>query len=71
MSAAEKASLIKAGWKDEGIGWYSDDAKTKPVYRAYNPNAVTGTHHYTLSKDEMKTLVKAGWKDEGIAFYAK
>ena len=62
---------MKAGWKDEGIVWYSDDLKTAPVYRVYNPNAKAGAHHFTKSQDEVKKLVKAGWQDEAVAFYSK
>ena len=67
-SDTEAATLVKAGWKDEGKAWDNEDAKTGvPVYRVYNP--IAGDHHYTINKDEVQTLVKAGWKDEGIAFY--
>jgi len=43
---------------------------TTPVYRAYNPNAKMGTHHYTKSKSEYDTIVKLGWRAEKIAWYA-
>ena len=69
MSAAEKDSLVNAGWNYEGIGWYSDPNKGVPLYRLYNPNAVAGAHHYTTSEKERNSLVQAGWKDEGIAWY--
>ena len=64
---------MEAGWTDEGVGWYSaneKDVTALPVYRQYNPNAATGTHNYTLSKDENDMLVDAGWNAEGIAWYA-
>ena len=48
MDRAEADNLVSVGWNDEGIGWHSD-GKEVPVYRLYNPNAVTGTHHYTTS----------------------
>ena len=70
-SATERNNLVNAGWKYEGIGWYSDDAKTVPIYRVYNPNAKAGAHHFTMSKDEVASLVKAGWKDEGIAWFGR
>jgi len=41
-SEKERDHLVKVGWRDEGIGWYSDDSKRTPVYRQYNPRAVTG-----------------------------
>ena len=62
--------LVSVGWKYEGIGWYSNDYKEIPIYRLYNPNAKTGTHHYTASGIEKNYLVSQGWKYEGIAFYA-
>ncbi|MBR4456108.1 MAG: hypothetical protein IKS32_07770, partial [Solobacterium sp.] len=69
-STEERDMLVKAGWKAEGIGWYADDAEGMPMYRLYNPNAVTGTHHYTSSEEEQKHLISLGWVDEGIGFYA-
>ncbi len=42
----------------------------EPIYRLYNPNAVTGTHHYTSDKAEKDYLVSIGWRDEGISWYA-
>lgn len=63
----EKDNVMKAGWKDEGIGWTAPDAG-KEVYRLYNPNA--GDHHYTLLKSEKDNLVTIGWKDEGIGWYS-
>ncbi|MBR4455282.1 MAG: hypothetical protein IKS32_03555, partial [Solobacterium sp.] len=70
-STAERDSLVKAGWKSEGIGWYSDDAKTVKMYRLYNPNATgAGSHHYTSNNAERQNLIKIGWKDESVGFYA-
>ncbi|MFV0527966.1 MAG: hypothetical protein ACK5MN_04480 [Lachnospiraceae bacterium] len=68
--ASERSKLLKAGWKNEGIAWYSDPFHKRPVYRLYNANATdAATHHYTISSAERAKLVKAGWKYEGIAFY--
>ena len=67
-SAAEKDSLVKAGWKDEGVAWKSPVKSNTPVYRLYNANA--GDHHYTVNEDEKANLIKAGWKDEGIVWYS-
>ena len=47
---------MRVGWNDEGVAWYSDVKKTVPVYRLYNPFAVTGMHHYTTSYGEAKYL---------------
>ncbi len=58
----ERDVLIKAGWKDEGIGWYAPIRQGIPVYRLYNPN---GEHHYTTSAAERDNLISVGWKDEG------
>ncbi len=58
----ERDVLIKAGWKDEGIGWYAPISQGIPVYRLYNPN---GEHHYTTSGGERDNLVSVGWKYEG------
>ena len=35
----------------------------------YNPNAETGSHHYTMSVEERDGLVALGWNDEGIGWY--
>lgn len=65
---AEKANLLSAGWKDEGIGWDAPE-EGEPVYRLYNPNA--GDHHYTRFNVERDALIKAGWKDEGVGWLSK
>lgn len=67
-SAGERNALVRAGWNYEGVGWYSGG--DVPVYRQYNPNAVTGTHNYTKSLGESRSLVRIGWRDEGIGWYA-
>lgn len=69
MSAVERDSLVAAGWKSEGVGWYSDDAQGVPLYRGYNPYVTVGTHHYTTSKVEMENMVANGWRDEKKAWY--
>lgn len=61
-SSAEQFNAIKAGWKDEGIGWVAPISSSSPVYRVYNPNAVGGDHYYTKSKYEAQSLVNKGWK---------
>lgn len=68
-SEAERQAMIAAGWKYEGIGFYSDSDKKVPVYRLYNPNAVSGAHFFTASKAERDNLIKAGWKDEKLGFF--
>lgn len=70
-NAAERDMLTKVGWKYEGIGWYSaENTGRAPLYREYNPNAVSGAHNYTLNKAEHNNLVRLGWRDEGLAWYA-
>ena len=66
--SAERNSLVKAGWKSEGIGWIAPKYSTTPVYRLYNPNA--GDHHYTISQLERAFLIRTGWNDEGIGWYS-
>ncbi len=64
----EKTDLVKAGWRDEGIGWIAPVKSNTPVYRLYNGNA--GDHHYTLDAKERDNLVSAGWKSEDIGWYS-
>lgn len=63
MSFGELVVLVQAGWRDEGLAWYSAQDEGKPVYRVYNPNA--GDHHYTTSAAEVSHLESLGWKGEG------
>lgn len=65
--SGERNSLVKVGWKYEGIAWNAPTSGT-PVYRLYNKNA--GDHHYTTSVGERNNLVRAGWRDEGIGWYS-
>ena len=65
----ERNALRAVGWNFEGIGWYSDDARGVPLYRQYNPNAVTGSHNYTPDRAENDALVRMGWIAEGIGWY--
>lgn len=67
-NSEEQSGLVKAGWRDEGIGWVAPISSKTPVFRLYNPSA--GDHHYTTNETEKNELVKAGWKDEGIGWYS-
>ena len=70
MSEGEKDLLVSLGWKYEGVAWNSAPADTgKPLYRLYNPNAESGSHHYTMSEVERDFLESIGWQYEGIAWY--
>lgn len=73
----ERNALISYGWVDEGVGWTATDvgwtpvreANGRPVYRLYNPNAVTGSHHFTMSVEEANALLRQGWKYEGVGWF--
>lgn len=67
QSLDEHNSLVKLGWKSEGIAWHSP-VTGAPVYRLYNPNQ--GTHHFTTNASEKDHLVTVGWRYEGVAFYS-
>ena len=67
-SKTEFDTLVSLGWIGEGIGWYSPEKSTTPVYRMYNPNE--GDHHYTVSVDERDALVSYGWRYEGMGWYS-
>ena len=69
MNAGERDALVGAGWIYEGVGWSSDTGKSVPLYRQYNPYAVSGAHNYTTKKAENDALVGAGWHAEGIGWY--
>ncbi|MDH6364193.1 hypothetical protein M2139_001178 [Enterococcus sp. PF1-24] len=66
----ESKNLTDQGWEFEGVGWFSDQDQAIPIYRAYNPNAATGTHHYTANQQEIIALIAEGWQAEGIGWYA-
>ena len=68
LSTYERDSLVKAGWRYEGVGWTSVVKSNTPVYRLYNPNA--GDHHYTTSAYERDSLIRAGWRYEGVGWYS-
>ncbi len=59
--------LCSLGWKLEGVAFCSDGFD--PIYRRYNPNAVSGTHFFTADRNEGNNLVSIGWHDEAVAFY--
>jgi uncharacterized protein YkwD len=72
----EKSALVAAGWTDEGLGWYSADETGTVLYRQFNPYvdpaAATnnsGSHNYTVSKQENDALVALGWHGEGVGWY--
>lgn len=66
-SAAERDSVVAAGWDYEGVGWNAPTAGT-PVFRLYN--AVGGEHHYTAKADERDALVAAGWTWEDGGWFS-
>lgn len=68
--------LVSLGWRDEGIGWYTEEDETTcnaVVYRLYNPNATddvggAGAHFYTMSESDRDYLDEIGWNYEGISW---
>ncbi|MDE5757818.1 MAG: hypothetical protein K2H85_04315, partial [Allobaculum sp.] len=70
LNQEERDTLVRLGWDDEGIGWYSDPDEIAPVYRQYNPNATSGCHNYTVSTSEQQALIDMGWLDEHIGWFA-
>lgn len=78
MDADECNALVDLGWNYEGVafaspslGWDDpQEASGIPVYRLYNPNSTTASHHYTANADEANMLADLGWNYEGIAWYA-
>ncbi len=69
-SAAERSSLVRSGWDDEGVAWIAPASSKTPVYRLYNPYAEGGDHHYTRDLGEYRTLQKLGWRAEGTGWYS-
>ena len=61
----ERASLARAGWNYEGVGWTAPSVGDS-VFRLYNPYA--GDHHYTTSWYECQSLQRAGWSYEGVGW---
>lgn len=78
MDEEEKNALVSIGWRDEGAAFASPDlawtpvkeADGIPVYRLYNPNSATASHHYTTSVNEANALLRLGWRYEGVGWYA-
>lgn len=71
-NADERKSLIKIGWTNEGVGWFSDTNKALPVYTLFNSYAKIATHHYTTQVSERDHLVSLGWiytKSAGPSWY--
>ena len=62
-------TCINAGWRGEGIGWYSSTGQYVPIYREYNPYESAHNHNYTADLSEHNHLVSLGWQDEGVGWY--
>ena len=70
IDSNERDHLVRVGWIDEGVGWYSAGEDGVPVYRVFNPKARgAGSHHYTVNVHERDSLVAAGWRNENIGWY--
>ena len=64
----ESNDLVKNGWENEGIAFYSSNNPLIGIYREYNPNSKSGGYHYTADENEDKQLGSLGWKREGVVF---
>ncbi|MBT1166839.1 InlB B-repeat-containing protein [Bifidobacterium simiarum] len=77
LNKAEHDMLVRLGWKDEGVAWYTSPTGQN-VYRLYNPKPYHkpkngrgnggGEHVYTTSYGEYLAVVRAGWRGEGVAW---
>lgn len=79
MDTNERDALVRFGWRYEDVAFASTDlawtavkeASGKPVYRLYNPNAWTATHHFTRDVNEANALLRLGWRYEGVAWFCE
>jgi hypothetical protein len=55
-------------WIYEKIAFYSGG--TIPIYRAFNPHLISGSHLYTSSINEQLDLMSFGWNNEYIKMYS-
>ena len=63
MSKYEAQSLVNVGWRWDNNGkaaFYSVGSVN--LYVAYNPNAYSGSHNYTINSHEQNSLLGKGWK---------
>ncbi|MBT1167222.1 hypothetical protein [Bifidobacterium simiarum] len=65
-SAFEKNSLVRHGWRYEGVSFKAVSRGGSPVYRVYNRH--DGNHLWTMNLAERNHLVKLGWRAEGVAW---
>ncbi len=61
----EREALVKLGWRDEGVAWYSPTDGTS-VWRLYN--RAIGDHCYTTNVRERVSLQGLGLVSEGAAW---
>ncbi|GHU63918.1 hypothetical protein FACS189418_8120 [Clostridia bacterium] len=74
---SEVDQLVKLGWNDEGVAWYSGPPDGPiagdRIYRLYNPNArgvyEAGAHLYTENFLEKEALSAQGWLYEGTGWH--
>lgn len=65
----EYDSLVKAGWKDNGVVFYADPAGSNSgyqVYRLYNPN--TGQHAWTADGSQVLSYQENGYQVQKTEF---
>ena len=72
----EVESLVAAGWKEDGLAFYSSIVTSSdrvPIYGLYNPNAyamgMSGAHHLSFNKNEVDRLLALGWQEGDPKFY--
>ena len=69
MSKYEAQSLVNKGWRWDNNGkaaFYSGGSVN--LYVAYNPNANSGSHNYTINSYEQNSLLGKGWKYGKVAW---
>ena len=59
---AEIDSMVKAGWDNQGVKFYTAQNGSKAVKRLYNKYTAGPAHHYTADQNEIDHAVKAGWQ---------
>lgn len=69
-SETERKALVRSGWRDEGIAFYSPKGAGKSVYRLYDTG--TGEHLLTENWIEYTMLrVLPSWRGKGTAWTAR
>lgn len=64
-NALEIDTLVKQGWRQEGVAFYVSETEANPIYRFFN--TTTGDHAFGTANN-ISALTSKGWKQEGVAF---